>query len=232
MPLSNQEFEMASNLINLQIKLRLSAIALMAVLFSSFVYPFPVLAEESPATDIPDLPSFSQSVWNGQANQLRGVYVPQLLAMPVVQQPVGSANYVSTMDNVITEFEMAAEVGNVGLLAHNTLAGAKFSGLMEGQEVTLIYGNGHTESFVITRIVKYQALDPYSPYSEFRDLETGVTITATELFQQVYRGERHVTFQTCIEANGNPSWGRMFVIAEPKPAIVADVLNRFAEHTR
>ncbi len=223
---------MASNLNSLHIKLGLSTIAMMVVLLPSFLYPVPVLAEENPVATLPDLPSFSQSLWNGQANELRGVYVPQVLAMPVVQQPVGNAGYVSTAENVITQFAMAAEVGNVGLLAHNTLAGAKFSGLMGGQEVTLIYGDGHIESFVITRIVKYRALNPYSPYSEFRDLETGVTITATDLFQQVYRGERHITFQTCIEAEGNPSWGRMFVIAEPKPIIVADFQYYLSDRLR
>jgi len=36
------------------------------------------------------------------------------------------------------------------------------------------------------------------------------------LFRLVYRGERHITFQTCIEAYGNGSWGRLFVIAKPK----------------
>jgi hypothetical protein len=36
------------------------------------------------------------------------------------------------------------------------------------------------------------------------------------MFKRVYLGDRHVTFQTCIKAYGNQSWGRMFVIAVPK----------------
>jgi hypothetical protein len=223
---------MASTLNHPNIKPGLNSVALLAVLASVLLSPSLVLADEAPVLILPDLASFSQSVVNGQANELRGVYVPQVLAMPVVQQPTGNAGYVSNKDDVITEFGMAAEVGNVGLLAHNTLGGEHFSRLIPGQDVTLIYGDGHTEVFTIQTILSYQALDPFSPYSEFRNLETGVTISATELFQQVYRGERHVTFQTCIEAEGNPSWGRMFVIAEPRPFIIADALDLFSDRIR
>jgi len=223
---------MASTINNPDIKVALNTIALLAVLASFFFTPSPVLADEAPVLITPDLANFSQSVLNGLANELRGVYVSQVLAMPVVQQPSDNAGYVSNIDDVITEFRMAADQGNVGLLAHNTLGGAKFSGLLPGHEVTLIYGDGRMEVFVITTIVKYQALEPFSPYSSFRDLETGVTISASDLFQQVYRGERHVTFQTCIEAEGNPSWGRIFVIAEPKPIVVADFMYRLSAHIR
>lgn len=167
-------------------------------------------------TILPEYKSFIESVQNGQAGVLRGVYVPGVLAMPIVQQPVGYPGYVSPNDGEITQFRMAAEVGNVGLLAHNYLSGASFANLAPGQEVRLIYGDGQVEYFVIDQMLQYQALQPYSPYSEFRNLETGITITAEELFRQAYRGERHVTFQTCIEANGNNSWGRLFVTAQPK----------------
>ena len=112
---------------------------------------------------------------------------------------------------------MAAEVGNVGLLAHNHLAGKTFMDLSFGDEVRLVYGDGETEYFIVTEILRYQALQPYSPYSEFRDLETNQTITAVDLFRKVYRGDRHVTFQVCIEANGVDAWGRLFIVAQPKP---------------
>ena len=200
---------------HLHYKISLNITFLVVLLSSLFFHPTPALADENPIPTLPDLASFSYSLLNGQPSQLRGVYVPYVLAMPVVQQPTGNPGYVSTEGDVITEFGMATEIGNVGLLAHNTLSGATFLGLLPGQEVTLIYGDGRMEDFVISTVLRFQALDPYSPYSEFRDLSTGITLTASDLFQQVYRGEHHVTFQTCIEANGNPSWGRLFVIAEP-----------------
>ena len=62
-----------------------------------------------------------------------------------------------------------------------------------------------------------EALDPTNPYSTFRDLASAERLTAEQLFKKVYRGDRHVTFQTCMEANGDLSWGRLFVIATPKP---------------
>jgi hypothetical protein len=64
-------------------------------------------------------------------------------------------------------------------------------------------------------IQQYQALQPFSPYSNFRDLETQSILTAEQLFNKVYRGEFHLTLQTCIENEGNLSWGRLFIIARP-----------------
>jgi hypothetical protein len=104
----------------------------------------------------------------------------------------------------------------VGLLAHNNLSGRFFFQLAVGQEVRLVYGDGKVEYFVISKILKYQALQPTSPYSTFRDLTNDEKLTAEQLFNKVYRGDRHVTFQTCMEANGNLSWGRIFVVAEPR----------------
>jgi hypothetical protein len=199
----------------------LNLAVVLAILAPLFVAPAPVLAAgQFDAVPLPELAAFTQSVINGDANVLRGVYVPGVLALPIAQQPYGYPAFVSENPNEVTQFSMAAEVGNVGLLAHNYLAGNYFLMLAPGQEVSLVYGDGRIEAFIVKRVVRYQALSPLSPYSEFRDLETNVVITAEELFRLVYRGERHVTFQTCINAEGNASWGRLFVIAEPKPIIV------------
>ena len=178
--------------------------------------PMSALALGNPENVLPEYRSFVEGIQDGQTGVLRGVYVPGVLAMPIVQQPVGYPGFVSQNESEITQFNMAAEAGNVGLLAHNYLSGASFTNLAPGQEVRLIYGDGAVEYFIIDQIYQYQALQPYSPNSEFRDLETDITITAEELFRKVYRGERHVTFQTCIDANGNSSWGRLFIVAQPK----------------
>jgi hypothetical protein len=167
-------------------------------------------------TESPDYLSFVESVWNGQKGHLRGVYVPGVLAIPIVQQPDGNPGFVSPNLGEVTQFSMAAEAGNVGLLAHNYLSGESFTGLTPGQEVRLIYGDGAVEYFVVDHILQYQALEPYNPSSEFRDVETNIIISAEQLFHKVYRGKRHVTFQTCIEAEGNSSWGRLFIVARPK----------------
>lgn len=193
----------------------LSAGILLAVLLSLFFQPLPAQAGGTNAPALPVFAEFSQTVLNGEAGVLRGVYVPNVLALPVVQQPAGKAGYVSNHDGQATQFSMASQFGNVGLLAHNTLSGRFFSGLAAGQEVRLVYGDGKVEYFLITEVLQYQALQPFSMQSDFRDLANGKTITAGQLFERVYTGKRHVTFQTCIEAEGNFSWGRLFVIATP-----------------
>jgi hypothetical protein len=161
------------------------------------------------------LVSFIETVWNGDADLLRGVFIPGLASWPVVQQPDGSPGFVSQNFGELTQFGMVADAGNVGLLAHNYLSGIDFSHLAPGDGVILVYGDGHTETFLVTQVLQYQALDPENPYSQFRDLVTQEVLPAENLFDKVYRGERHVTFQTCITAEGNLSWGRLFVIAEP-----------------
>jgi hypothetical protein len=185
--------------------------------------PVSVHAQEHFELFLPNFSTFADNVQDGEAGVLKGVYVPDSLAFPIIQQPVGNPGYVSQTPDVVTQFGMAAEVGNVGLLAHNHLAGQAFTNLKIGDEVRLVYGDGKIEYFTVTQLLQYQALQPYSPYSEFRNLESDLIITAEELFRDVYRGDRHVTFQVCIAANGIDAWGRLFVIAQPKPEPIFDI---------
>lgn len=194
----------------------LNATLFLIICASLFFHPLPVHALGT-SESLPDFTEFAKTVQNNQADVLRGVYVPDVLALPIVQQPAGDAGYVSYKDGEITEFGMASRFGNVGLLAHNNLSGKLFSKLAVGKEVRLVYGNGKVEYFEIKQILQYQALQPNSPYSSFRDLANNQKLTAEQLFKKVYQGDRHITFQTCIEANGNLSWGRLFVVAVPRP---------------
>ena len=139
-----------------------------------------------------------------------------MLALPVVQQPAGDAGYVSDHDNEATQFAMASQYGNIGLLAHNYLSGRLFSRLAIGEEVRLVYGDGKVEYFIITEVLHYQALEPTSQWSSFRDLNNHDVLSAEQMFTRAYAGNRHLTLQTCIASNGNSSWGRLFVIAVPK----------------
>jgi hypothetical protein len=195
----------------------LRSTSLLLVLFVSLFYnPISTRALASNVS-LPTFSDFSKSVQNSDSKALRGVYVDDVLALPIIQQPSGNPAYVSNTDGEITQFGMASQYGNVGLLAHNNLSGRFFAGLAVGQQVRLVYGDGKTETFVITEILRYQALQPTSPYSSFRNLDKNdETLTAEQMFKRAYLGDRHVTFQTCIESYGNPSWGRLFVIAVPK----------------
>jgi hypothetical protein len=209
-----KEFFMASGFSLKQLKNKLFTGALLGILFCAFALPVQVYAKEVPNT-LPDLNTFIGTVTDGNAGILRGVYVSNVMALSIVQQPTGYPGYVSTEETVATQFGIAAEVGNVGLLAHNTHAGSFFSNIKQGDRIILVYGDGHIESFMANSIQRYQALDPLSPYSKFKDLETQTTFTAENLFNNVYRGEYHLTLQTCIDNNDNASWGRLFIIATP-----------------
>ncbi|HSJ86065.1 MAG TPA: hypothetical protein VK909_02570 [Anaerolineales bacterium] len=190
---------------------------LFAIFISLFYRPINTQALGNTAT-LPTFAEFAKSVQNGDAKALRGVYVADMFALPIVQQPAGNPAFVSSSEGEITQFGMPAQYGNVGLLAHNHLSGKLFFQLAVGQEVRLVYGDGRIEVFVINEVLHYQALQPTSPYSSFRNMDKDeATLTAEQMFKRAYFGDRHVTFQTCINSYGNASWGRLFVLATPKP---------------
>jgi hypothetical protein len=148
----------------------------------------------------------------------RSVAVDNRLSFPIVQQPQGQPNYVSTSNGELTLFSSASRYGNIGLLAHNYLSGKSFSHLSVGQEIRLVYDDGGTEYFVVSEILQYQALEPENPFSSFQNMNNqNEVLTAQQMFERVYEGNRHITFQTCIAKYGEASWGRLFVVAVPEP---------------
>lgn len=203
----------------------LSGGLLLMVFVSVFFNPISALAMGNGKANLPNFNDFSKAVQNVKAGTLGGVYVPNVMALPIVQQPSGNDGYVSNYDGQITQFGLASQYGNVGLLAHNYLSGKVFSQLSVGQEVRLIYGDGKVEYFIVKEILQYQALQPNSQWSSFRDLKDNTVLTAEQMFKRVYTGDRHVTFQTCIYAEGTSSWGRLFVVAVPKTDFSADELR-------
>ncbi len=165
--------------------------------------------------DFPSLEVFIGQVSNGKTGELRGVYIPGILAAPVVQQPDGMDDFVSPRQNVLTQFSLASRLGSTGLLAHNFLAGEVFSLLEEGQEIDLVQGDGSINRFIVTDILEYQAVKSGKTSGLFIDLKTHTSIGASSLFHQVYNRPGQVVFQTCIKAVGDLEWGRLFVIAQP-----------------
>jgi hypothetical protein len=197
-----------------RISLRLNFLILFLTGF--FINPQLTKAIGLPENTLPSFPIFSKLVQNGEAETLRGVFVPNVLALPVSQQPADDHYYVSNRNGEATQFSIAAQYGNIGLLAHNNLSGRFFSKLAAGQEVRLVYGDGRVEYFVIKDILRFQALQPESITSVFRNLDKAEMLSAGEMFNRAYIGTSRVVFQTCIEAEGHASWGRLFVIAMPK----------------
>lgn len=161
-----------------------------------------------------ELMQFASSLQIGSDNQVTGIYVDDIMAYPVVQQPSGSAAYVSSDDGVLTQFSMSSSFGTVGILAHNFLAGVSFFDLVPDQDIFVVYGNGSTARYIVRQIRQFQAMQPNSPYSSFVDLNSNTTYSSTEVFYEVYGNQDNLVLQTCIAANGIDSWGRLFVIAE------------------
>jgi hypothetical protein len=141
--------------------------------------------------------------------------VPNLFSYDIVQQPESDPYYVSPSSNLITEFGLAKQYGTIGLIAHNNLAGSLFKDLNLGQEVYIVHESRHTDRYIVSAIYRFQALESTNPESHFVNLDSGEILTASEVFTQMYTGSPHLTFQTCINARGDASWGRLFVIAVP-----------------
>jgi hypothetical protein len=161
------------------------------------------------------LDEFSQGVADGAAKTIRGVYVQDVMALRVVQQPAGEPAFVSATAGTVTQFGMASASGTTGLLAHNFAAGKLFSNLTQGQVVNVVYGDGTMKNYEIKKVLRFQALQPSSPTSNFVNIDTQEQLTASGLFSQVYTGSHHLTFQTCIQQGSEDSWGRLFILADP-----------------
>jgi hypothetical protein len=112
--------------------------------------------------------------------------------------------------------------GTPAFLAHADKAGASFDDLTIGDEVMLVYPDDARKSFVVTEFLRYRATDPMSEWSYFVDLETGESFDSLALGRKIYKSGHGLVLQTCIEKDGNPNWGRLFVIAEP---LVIDIGN-------
>jgi hypothetical protein len=158
---------------------------------------------------------FIARVKNGQAGQVRGVYVDGAFALPVIQQPGDNPAFVSEKWGEVTQFSSAAANKVTGLLAHNYLSGEEFFELVIGQEVNIVYGDGSYASYQVTDTSRYQKLTPNSLRSDFIDLQTDRRVTTAEVFKKFYNGGHKVTFQTCLEKEGLSNWGLIFIVAKP-----------------
>ena len=175
----------------------------------------PFLVSVKDQSEISTLNDFVESIIDGDKNSIRGVYITDILALRVVQQPANNPNFVSTSEGVTTQFSLAKRYSTIGFLAHNFSSGKYFFDLNLGDVVQVIYGDGRVDKFQISQVYQFQALQPDSPKSQFVDLQNGEKYSATKLFEKIYTGKKHITFQTCIQKDGIDSWGRLFLVAIP-----------------
>ncbi len=161
------------------------------------------------------LTSFISNVYDSNGSVVRGIYIKDVLQLPVVQQPASNPGFVSSANNTVTQFYTASYYGSIGLLAHNTLAGSYFFLVDFDDPIYVVYGDGHLETYKVIDIRYYQALSPNSPYSSFVNLANPVqTIGYEQLFYETYGVSGRLVMQTCVEKEGLDSWGRLFIIAE------------------
>jgi hypothetical protein len=80
-----------------------------------------------------------------------------------------------------------------------------------------VFGDGSLERFRVQSIDRFQALSSTNPYSDFIDLSDprAAILPFSQIFNRFYTAPNQLVFQTCIEANGDPSWGRIFIVAFP-----------------
>lgn len=145
---------------------------------------------------------------------INGIYLGNERYLRVVQQPVNRPAFVSGISGVATNFQMASRYGTIGLIAHNYLSGRYFLEAKEGDIIHVLDGYGRSRPYRVTTIRKFQALDPRNPRSNFLDLDTQKTSSASEVFKEIYTGKPHLVLQTCIARGHIHEWGRQFVIAE------------------
>lgn len=198
------------------VKIKLSIFSTILIILIGFL-PVPVSASGSLGIHSQFLNSDSANTpEDNQRDIISALYLNDSTAVQIAQQPAGNDNFVTSFPNYVTEYRAASNFGTIGLLAHNYLAGQYFFQISMGQEIELVYGDNHIEKFIVTNIQRYQALSPNSPTSDFIDLVSGEYLTASQLFNKVYRNQSgHLVLQTCIYADENPTWGRLFIIAEP-----------------
>ncbi len=162
-----------------------------------------------------EMVQFINQVKDGEPGVVRGVEVDGIMALPVVQQPKDDWAYVSTTDGIATQFSSASANGVTGLLAHNFLAGRLFYNIKLGQDVNIVFGDGSVRTYRVDEISSFQKLNSQNLYSDMIDLKDGQKLSSSQIFGRFYTGNDHVTLQTCLEKNGDPSWGLTFIVATP-----------------
>ena len=175
----------------------------------------PISATASASASLPSLEEFTQQVKDGQSNLVRGLYVSHVMALRIVPQPQGDTGFISAEDGTATLFQTASFYGVTGLLAHNFFSGKEFFRLSTGQELNVIYGDGHIKHYRVSQIDDFQRLSINDLRSNFMELSSGLEKTADQVFADFYQGLPHLTLQTCIERNSEWSWGVRFIKADP-----------------
>jgi hypothetical protein len=125
---------------------------------------------------------------------------------PVTQQYGNGPLWVSSLPDTLTQFNRG---DGIGLLAHNTGAGAAILMLTTGDVIIIYDENDNSSVYIVDTIYRYRVFDLHY----FRDLATGAWLDGWGLLAAMYADG--LTLQTCISNGDNLTWGRLFVHAAP-----------------
>ena len=131
----------------------------------------------------------------------------------ILDHAVVQSGWEVPVSEVIGQFELAAQMQNIGLIAHNHLVGGDFLRLRPDMLVRVTMADESIQLFEIYSLTSYQASNPYDFTQSFVDLATGDFLHPVDLFHRMYR-PNELTLQTCIEIDGLPTWGVFFVQAK------------------
>ena len=68
-----------------------------------------------------------------------GIYFGKDRFLRVVDQPAGKPEFVSSISNTATKFQLADKFGNIGLVAHNYLGGSMFHDVNLSDDIHVIH---------------------------------------------------------------------------------------------
>lgn len=92
-------------------------------------------------------------------------------------------------------------------LAHNNLSGSEFLNLNYGDVISY-----DSDEYIVREIVFMQAIQPNNPAGDLIDMESGQRMTAKQTWFRVY--SKGLVLQTCVQKDDEPSWGRLFILAD------------------
>ncbi|HRI05370.1 MAG TPA: hypothetical protein PLV59_00225 [Candidatus Dojkabacteria bacterium] len=115
--------------------------------------------------------------------------------------------------------DMSVQPNCIALLAHNHLSIGHHleREVMEQDSVFVANDFGQVLHFKVSNVLRYRAVPPISNFQKFVDLESGAVFDTITIFNYLYHNELDIPYlvmQTCIENDGDFSWGRQFVVAE------------------
>lgn len=176
---------------------------------SDFISVLPVTGEHNTIQNTLGLTPLQSS----QQNSPNHLIALRVEVQEVLNNVVVQSGFEPPLNETIGQFEAAYQRNNIGLIAHSYLAGGDFFRLWPGMLVQATLADGSYQVFEIYKLTSYQASDPYDFSKPFVDLVTGDLLDPVEVFDRAYQLDE-LTFQTCIEIDGVPTWGVFFAQAK------------------